>query len=279
MKAVRLLKKNSMRFINKSFSPKRFFGLSTHYLYSMKRNPARFIEILLWPSIEIVLFSMLTLWLQKSTTSTERVALSIISGVIFWNYFARIIQESVSQFTDDAISKNIQNFLITPVSLFEFVLSLMFVSLVKLLGSLVLLSLILLFFFPSFFSVIGIPGLLWATTLVLYGCVVSLLCISFLFIYGERLSFVGWFLSMIIEIFSCIFYERRILPGPLQAVSFLNPASYVFESIRIYLKQGFFDPKQLFFANTLTLILFAVCYGIFLYAYSVARNKGTLTKM
>lgn len=265
--------------MNNVFNLKRFFGLSLHYLYSMKRNPARFIEIILWPTIEIILFSLLTLWLQKTTKPYEKAALSIVSGVIFWNYFARIIQETVSQFVDDALSKNIQNILITPASLLEIALALIFVSFVKLMASLVLLSIILLFFFPSLFSTIGPPGIIWASTLVLYGSTISLFAISLLFIYGERLSFIGWFFSMVIEIFSCVFYERQILPTFLRVISFFNPASYVFESIRTYLQYDSFDLSPLIIANGLTLILFIIIYRIFQISYQAARTNGTLTKI
>lgn len=244
----------------------------------MKRNPTRIIEILVWPSLELILFCFLTLSINTVNSNMLKLGLSILSGIVFWNFLARIIQETVAQFLDDAFSKNIQNIFITPISLFELTISLFFASFVKMCLSLLLLSILLIIFFPLFFSYIGYIGLIWTLFLIVFGCILSLFALSFIFLYGERMSFIGWFISTFIEIFSCVMYARDILPAPLKFISFFIPTSYIFESIRQYLSTGIFNPMDIIIPVYITFIFFLISLICLKYSYAYAKKAGILTK-
>jgi ABC-2 type transport system permease protein len=261
------------------FSFHRFFGLSLHYLYSMKRNPARIIEMLVWPSLELILFSLLAVSIRSADSRAETIGLGILSGVVFWNFTARIIQESVSQFLDDAFSRNLQNLLITPFSLLELVLSIIWVSFIKMFLSFALLSIILIVFYPWFFWQVGIQGLFWVVQLLYFGGVLSILALSFVFLFGERLSFIGWFLSMGIQIFSCVFYDRSTLPNIFYWASFLVPSSYVFQSIRMFLQNDKTYNSQSYIAIVLATFYLFVFLIAFKLSFEHARKHGVLTKI
>ena len=264
--------------MDKYFSFQRFAGLTLHYLYTMKRNPTRLIEILVWPSLELVLFSFLASAISSVDNVSIRVGLGILSGVVFWNFFARIIQETIAQFLDDAFSKNIQNLLITPLTLSEIVMSLFFSSLIKMSLSFIFLSLFLVFFYPLFFASVGTQVITWVALLVLWGCVLSLTALSLVFLFGERMSFIGWFLSTVIQIFSCVFYDRSVLPPLFYYISFLVPSSYVFQTMRVYLATGSIVKSQLVVALMLIVLYFLVSVILFQLSFHYAKKLGTLTK-
>lgn len=261
------------------FSLLRLFGLTTHYLYSMKRNPARLIEMIVWPSFEVVLFG----FLAQSVTNTQQTLLAvgtkILTGIVVWNFFARIIQESVAQFLDDAFSKNVQNIFITPITTLEFVLSIVIASITKLVISLLILLTIVSSIYPSLFITLEIPAFFWAFFLILFGSILSLYALGLIFIVGERLSFIGWIISTVVQIFSCVFYDRSVLPEPLKSISYAFPSSYIFESIRSYIATGIIH-----FDWIRPSLLLLVCYGIvgilfFRYSLAVSRRNGRLAKL
>lgn len=258
---------------------RRLKGLYIHYLYSMRRNPARIIEILIWPGFEVFLFGLLASSSTSQSPQTMTIVITILTGIVYWNCTARIIQESVAQCIDDFTSRNIQNLLIAPISLWQLLLASSAASLTKIVLSLLVLALVLGVVFPAFFSTLGFPALLWAMQLEFFGVALSLFAISAVFLFGERASFSGWMLSTIIQLVSLVFYERTALPQPLYAVSFLVPSSYVFESIREYSPGAFIFSSGQTTAFMLSLLYFLVGSVVASLSYRVAKKIGALTKL
>ena len=260
------------------FSFARYLGLSMHYFRSMKRNPARLIEIIVWPSFELVLFSLLAISVNASQTSFVSAGITILAGVIFWNFTARVVQEIIAQLLDDAFSKNLQNIFITPISLTEFVCGLFTASLIKLCLSLVIMTAILALFAPMFFQVASPALFPLIIQLPLLGLLLSLPALSLVFIFGERASFSGWILSTVAQVFSCVFYERSVLPPVLYELSYLSPASYIFESIRDVISRPNAHAAFTWLPLTLTGVFMLVFLIIFRYSFSYSLRHGTLTK-
>jgi ABC-2 type transport system ATP-binding protein len=259
------------------FSRGRFTAITAHYFRTMKRNPARFIEIFVWPATEMFLFALLAVGIQQSD-GTARTAMALLAGVLFWNFTARIIQESVSQYVDDMLSNNMQNILVTPISLTELCLGSVAASFGKLLLSATLLVGVAMTVRPDFLAHVAPYGLAWIATLTLHGSVLSLFVLAALLMYGARLSFAGWFLSIGLQIVSCVVYPRQVLPAALKAVSYASVPSYVFESIRMFLSTGLPGPA-LAGANALTVVYLGIAVLTVSVAYRSARKSGNLAKI
>ncbi len=263
-----------------SFFPiNRTAALVMHYLQSMKRNPARFIEIIVWPSFELLLFGMLALSLRATEQGNILTSISILSGVMYWNFSARIIQESVAQFLDDAFSKNIQNLLIAPFTLFELSLALIASSVIKLTISFTFLLIITFTLLPSLFSSLTSINALLLFELVLFGSIISIFALAIVFLFGVRVSFIGWFLSTALQVFSCVFFTREVLPAVLLQISYVVPTSYIFESMRVITINS---PLQTATQPVIISLLVGYCIGAMILlktAYKVAQKKGVLTKI
>ena len=260
-------------------SARRILGLYLHYLYSMKRNPARIIEILIWPVFEIILFGLLAASNTTSSTDTAHLTLILLTGVIYWNFTARIIQESVAQFIDDFLSKNIQNILIAPIAFPELLWGIILASMTKLVLSTLSLAAILLIVFPAFFATVGIASLVWVFLLGFFGVSLSLVAIALIFMFGERVSFAGWMISTIVQVFSLVFYKREALPGLLYVLSYAVPSSYVFESIREYRPGYFAMTGGLLIPFALSIGYFGIGFVLSRASYVWAQKTGALAKL
>lgn len=262
-----------------NYSLTRTLGLYLHYLRSMKRNPARIIEILVWPGIEVVLFSVLASSQHGGSGDAARVTLNILTGIVFWNCTARIIQETTAQFTDDFTSKNIQSLLITPIRTSELLVSITAASISKIVLSLTMLALMLGLIYPSFFNTVGPHVFLWVLQLELVGVALSYISIAAICLFGERVGFIGWMISTVLQIFSLVFYERSALPPVLETLSYAVPSSYIFETIRSYTPQSaIFSEAQLiaFGLSVAYTVLGALLVNT---AFIWAKRLGTFAKI
>lgn len=262
-----------------NYSLTRTLGLYLHYLHSMKRNPARIIEILVWPGIEVVLFSILASSQRGDLGDAARITLNILTGIVFWNCTARVIQETTAQFTDDFTSKNIQSLLITPIQTNELLVGITAASISKIVLSLTTLALVLNLIYPPFFHTIGPHVFLWVLQLELMGVALSYISVAVICLFGERVGFIGWLISAVLQIFSLVFYERSALPPILKTISYAVPSSYIFESIRTH------TPHTAFFSETqliaLSLNVIYVVFGALLanVAFMWAKRLGTFAKI
>lgn len=257
----------------------RIGGMYFHYLHSMKRNPARLIEILVWPAFEVLLFSLLAGSNREGLTEVSRLTLSLLTGVVYWNSTARIIQEAVAQYIDDFASKNIQHIMLAPVSSIEIAISITAASLTKVLISLIVLGGIIFLIVPAFFSTVFWGSVWYVIQLELMGIAFSLFGISLVNLFGERASFSGWMMSTVLQLVSLPFYPRTALPEPLQTLSYAIPASFIFEDIRNQTASGtLFSSSQIIaFGESLIYLIM----GALLVSWSlrVARRTGIFSKL
>jgi ABC-2 type transport system permease protein len=245
----------------------------------MRRNPARIIEILVWPGIEVVLFAVLASSQHGKAPDSAGITLSILTGIVFWNCTARVIQETTAQFTDDFTSKNIQSLLITPIRLSELLIGITAASISKIILSLSALSVLLSLIYPSFFDTFGPHVFLWVFQLELVGVALSYVSIAAICIFGERVGFIGWMISTVLQIFSLVFYDRAALPPVLHLISYVVPSSYIFEAIRSYTPgvSLFSEPQMLAFLLSCGYAAIGI-YSVAL-AFRLAKHLGTFAKI
>lgn len=261
------------------FSIHRFFALTTHYIYSMKRNPARFIEILVWPSFEVVLFGFLTQYMSTANNSTTALVTGILAGIVMWNFFGRIMQEAASQVLDDIFSRNFQNIFLSPITRAELIVSILAACILKLLLSITVLLALITVIYPPLLESIGFHMLIWMIHLISFGSALSLFVIGLILVFGERLSFVAWILSAVIQIFSGVVYERNVLPEAIRYVSYAIPSSYVFESVRT-IAGGNVETWEWVWLSGGLILMYGIVGSIFFnYCVHVSRASGRMVKL
>jgi ABC-2 type transport system permease protein len=222
---------------------------------------------------------MLALSIHQSANTTLTTSIGILTGVMYWNFTARIVQESVAQFLDDAFSKNLQNLFIAPFSLLELSVSLMLSSVIKLCVSFLFLLLITYTLLPSFFAALTVIHSVLLFELIVFGSILTIYALAIIFLFGARVSFVGWFISTILQVFSCVFFERYVLPGVLYPISYLVPSSYIFEAMRATTSHTLADPHAQYIILSLLGIYFICAVFLLNISYKFARKNAILTKI
>lgn len=252
-------------------------ALTLHYLYSIKRNKGRLIDILVWPVFEIIMFGYLGLYLQGKTESLKKITTLFLGNLVYWHILARTSTEVSSQFFDDLLSRNLQNIIAAPVTIRDIIISLGLGGIIKMFVSFTIMWLSILFVFR--FSILQFPvdqTMIVLSLLILQGLSVGLFVSSFAFLLGPKAVVLTWVITGLLQPFSCVFYPRSVLPAPLKLVSYFVPSSYIFESMRgtpISSSASFVIP-----------ILISLCYlsvsiVAFTLFYRLSKKTGVLMRI
>lgn len=234
--------------------------------------------MVVWPAFEVIIFLLLSLNIRNSSPALSIEGLRISLGVMYWIMLARIIQEAVAQLVEDFSSKNIRNIFTTPVTTIEMVLGLLASAVIKLLAPAITLGIILLCFQQHHLLSFAAVGIGWVLALVVFAGALAIAGIAIVFILGEKASFAGWMISIIIQIFSCVYYDRSVLPTPLNHISYFVPSSYIFEAIPTVLNHRAIEIEIVLKTS---LLIFSYYVGAIAFLYSAikfARTNGILSR-
>lgn len=208
-------------------------ALTLHYLYSVRRNKGRLIDILIWPVFEIIMFGYLGLYLQGEMESIKKLTILLLGNLVYWHVLARTSTEVSAQFFDDLLSRNLQNIIAAPVTIRNIIISLGLGGIIKMVVSFGIMWLTVRIIYG--FNLFQVPldqTAIVLLSLILQGLSVGLFVSSLAFLLGSKAIVFTWVITGLLQPFSAVFYPRSILPIPLKLISYLVPTSYIFEYLR-----------------------------------------------
>ncbi|MBU1117522.1 ABC transporter permease [Patescibacteria group bacterium] len=260
-------------------SARRIFILWRHYIYSIKRNKGRLVDIFVWPVLELLVFGFTANFLNQEIQNEAIKLMAILLGsLVFWHFFAKISGEVYQQLFDDVLSKNLKNIIMSPVRVGEMIIALIGAACTKLVVSMGILLFVAKIIYGFNLLVDWRYGFL-VLTLVLWGVAMGLLVSSLLFLLGNKAMTLAWVVTGIVQPFSCVFYSREILPGIFRMISYLVPSSYVFEIYREMIKTGNFNWQLWGLSIGLSGLYFLLGILLFNFFLKLSRKTGVLARI
>src|SRR3989338_1035173 len=110
----------------------RVMAFTTRHLYLYKRSLPRLMEIFYWPFLDLVLWGFVTIYLVQFKGQLPNFVAFFLGALILWDILFRSQQGISVSFLEDMWARNILNIFVTPISPLEYVLSLLFLSVIKL---------------------------------------------------------------------------------------------------------------------------------------------------
>jgi ABC-2 type transport system permease protein len=257
----------------------RIWALTTYYLTIVFRNKGRLVDIIAWPVLELLMFGFLSNFIASVSTGFTQAVVVILGALIFWHFFGRTMNEIVMAFTDDIYSRNLNNILITPLSTWELIVSLTLSGLIKLSANLIIVLPVSWWLYRLNIFDIGPMSIVYVSILTVWGISLGLLTAATHFIFGHRAGAFSWAIAGIIQPFSLVFYPRSILPSLANQISYLIPASYVFESFRYQAETQTADVNGIVTASILTGVYLALSAIIFYGSFEYSRRSGMIAKI
>ena len=254
----------------------RMYALSLRHIYLIKGSLPRILDLIYWPTIQIVLWGFISKFFTLHTDLYNHTVGIILSSAILYDFLFRSSISFNMLFLEEIWSRNFTNLFVAPLKVSEIITALTATALLRTLIGIVPAILLATPFFGVSIFTLGPSLILLFLSLYLFGITLGLLVTSGLLRYGPAFENIAWSSLFLLAPLGCVYYPLSILPDWLQVVAKILPLVYIFEEVRSILLDNVVDYSNIITALKLNLIYFASAVSIFYLAFYGARKKGTL---
>ncbi len=257
----------------------RIGAMVLRHAYLMRTSWPRIFELMYWPTIQMVLWGFITVFLTTNSSYIAQATGVLISAVLLWDVLFRGQLGFSLSFLEEIWSRNLANLAVSPLRPAELLAALMTMSLIRtLIGILPAAGLAIVFYEISVFD-LGLPLLAFFSNLLIMGWAIGMLVSALILRVGLGAESTAWLAIFLIAPVSAIYYPVSVLPEWLQAVAWWLPTAAVFEGMRSILIDGVVRGDLLWHAALLNALYLAVAAATFLYGIHVARRLGLLLQV
>lgn len=260
-------------------SLRRVLAMVARYTLLLKNSWTRIFEIMYWPTIQMVLWGFISMFLQQNSSWVARAAGVLIASVILWDVLFRgQLGVSVS-FMEEMWSRNLGHLFTSPLRPVELACALMTMSLIRtLIGTLPATLLAIPLYHYNIYT-LGLPLIAFFVNLMIFGWAMGLALSGIILRYGQSAESLAWLAIFLIAPVSAIYYPVSVLPVWLQWVAWALPSAYVFEGMRAVLFDNVVRLDYLAYAALLNVLYMIFGILAFLYAVLLARRRGLFIQM
>jgi ABC-2 type transport system permease protein len=267
------------RFGEKPFSPARVWAMVLRYLYVLRSSWPRTLELLYWPTLQMLIWGFMSQFLASNTSYVARAFGVLLGAVMLWDLLFRSQLGLSISFLEEMWARNLGQLFVTPLRPYEWVLSLLMMSLVRVSIGVVPAALLAIPLYQYSIFDMGLPLIAFVVVLMAMGWALGLAICGGILRHGMGAESLAWTVIFALAPLSCIYYPVTTLPAWLQPVAWALPSTYVFEGMRDVLFQGRFRVDYLLAAIGLDLLLLVLGAAVFFIAFRDARRRGALLQM
>ncbi|MBP7949254.1 MAG: ABC transporter permease [Verrucomicrobiales bacterium] len=261
-------------------NPRVVFALVLRHLFLYGRNWVRLVELFFWPTMELLVWGSLTLFLGSSGDArAPQFVAYLIGGVIFWDILFRSQQAVAISFLEDVWTKNLMNIFVAPVRPSEYVAAGLVVGILRTGITVTLLTILAAvnYHFDLFqlqFSLIPFFG-----NLLIFGWSLGMISSALILRWGQAAESLAWAVPFLIQPAACVFYPLSTLPEWAQGIGKALPCTHVFEGMRAALDGKAFDWGQMGVSLALNAVWLAFAAGLYAWVLESGRRRGMLTRV
>ncbi len=260
-------------------SLQRILAYTVRHLYLYKRSMPRLMEVFYWPVLDLLLWGFVTVYLSRQSGAVPHFVTFFLGALILWDILFRSQQGISVSFLEDVWSRNLLNIFVSPMSATEYILSLVFLSVIKLLlTSAVMVTLAWLLYSFNIFT-LGLSLVPLIINLVVMGWAVGIITTALILRFGQEAEVLAWGVALFFQPVSAVFYPVAVLPWYLRIVADYVPASHVFEGMRAVVAGQAFPMHELAWAAGLNVVYMILSILFFYWNFKVVKRKGLLVKV
>ncbi len=264
---------------NAWFSPRRVGAMVLRYVYLIRGSWPRVIELAYWPTMQMILWGFITLFLMGHSNFITQAFGILLSGVLLWDVLFRGQLGVSISFLEEMWSRNLGHLFVSPLRPYELLASLMVVSLIRTLIGLIPASFLALLLFGFSLYSLGLPLVGFFFNLIVMGWSIGFMVSGLILRAGLGAESMAWATIFAIAPICGIYYPIEVLPSWLQSIAFFLPASHVFEGMRAILVEDIFRPNLMFNAVLLNIGYLGVGISVFLAFFRSARVHGVILQI
>jgi ABC-2 type transport system permease protein len=257
----------------------RIWAMLLRYLYLLRSSWPRTVELMYWPTLQMLIWGFMSQFLYANSSYVYRAFGVLLAAVMLWDVLFRGQLGLSISFLEEMWARNLGHLFATPLRPYEWVLSLLSMSLIRvLLGTVPAALLAIPLYHYSIFAM-GLPLVAFFAVLLVMGWALGMAICGLILRQGMGAEGLAWTVVFTLSPISCVYYPISILPGWLQHAAWALPSTYVFEGMRAILFSGVFRADYLMTALSLDAFYVTLGAAAFLFAFRDARRRGALLQM
>lgn len=257
----------------------RVFAIIVRHLYLYQRSLARFIEIFYWPTLDLLLWGFVALYLGNIPGEAARAASLFVGALILYDVFLRSTLGVSVTFLEEPWTRNLVNLFVSPLTTLEYLVGIITVSFIKTTAAVAAMAVLGWLLYAFNILTIGPALVPFVIALLLFGWAVGIFATAIILRYGLSAEILAWGLAFLIQPLSAVYYPVAVLPLALRYVAYALPTTYIFEGMRLVRDTGEIPIQHLAWAFGLDAIYLALALAFFGWIFTLARRKGLLMHM
>ncbi len=262
------------------FSFQTVSALVLRYVFLYTRNPVRFIELIFWPLVDLLVWGFLTVYLKKQGGDGFPAAITFLIGaMILWDVLFRSQQGVAISFLEDVWTRNLLNVFVAPVRTVEYVAATCMVGVLRICVTLAILTVVGALAYSFNLFGLGLSLLPFLGNLILFGWFLGMVSTALIMRWGQAAESLAWAVPFFIQPLAAVFYPVSVLPGWLQPAAMCLPCTPVFEGMRAVLAGNPAPWGYVWHALALNLVWGALAALFFAANLRHVRKTGLLVKV
>ena len=254
----------------------RIGAMLLRHWYLLTSSWPRLLEMVYWPALTLISWGFLQNYISGNASFFAKAGGTLIGAIILWDILFRGQLGFSMSFLEEMWSRNLGNLMMSPLTPFEFLLSLMIMSLIRLAIGIVPMVVMAAVFFNFNLFGLGIALVAFFCNLIFTSWAVGIMVSGLVVRNGMGAESLAWTLVFILLPLACVYYPVAVLPTWLQWVAWLLPPTYVFEGMRALMIDKVFRADLMIEALAINAGLFVVAIVVFVALLNSARSHGKL---
>ncbi|MEQ8967601.1 MAG: ABC transporter permease [Azospirillaceae bacterium] len=260
----------------RGFSPARVGAMILRYWYLLRGSWPRMLELAYWPTVQMIIWGLVTRHLLTDSDWVAQAAGVLVSAVLLWDVLFRGQLGLSLSFLEEMWSRNMGHLFVSPLRPYEWVASMMAMSLIRTLIGVVPAALLAIALYDTNVFALGLPLLAFFANLMICGWWMAMIIVALILRLGMGAESLAWLVVFLFAPVSAIYYPVDVLPQAFVYLAYALPPAHVFEGMRGVLFGEGFSYAHLGAAIGLNALYMAGAAGVFLWAFHDARRRGAL---
>ena len=247
--------------------------------YLLRHSWPRVLELVYWPSVQMLMWGFLQTHLSQSTGNIALVAGTFIGAVLLWDVLFRGQLGFSISFLEEMWARNLGHLMMTPLRPAEFATALMAMSVIRVSIGFVPVTFLAILFFGFNLWELGLALVAFFLNLLLTSWSIGLVVCGLVLRHGLGAENFAWSIAFVLLPICCVFYPLEALPWGLRLVAQALAPTYVFEGMRALLVEQVFHADLMLRALALNALYFALASLAFARFFNASRRAGTLLQI
>jgi ABC-2 type transport system permease protein len=266
------------RSVSRGIGWHRIRAMMLRHYYLLTSSWPRLLELVYWPLLTLISWGFLQTYVSGNSDFFARAGGAFIGAIILWDILFRGQLGFSMSFLEEMWSRNLGNLMMSPLTTLEFLLSMMIMSLIRLLVGVIPMVAVAFLFFDFNLLGLGFALVAFFCNLMLTSWAVAIVVSGLVLRNGMGAESLAWTIMFGLLPLVCVYYPVSVLPWPLQTIAWMLPPTYVFEGMRAALLDKTFRSDLMLEALAINAVLIVAANFIFAALLKSARRHGKLVQ-